>query len=159
MTGAVASVLLLGIIGSGLLGGLFFAFSNFIMRALDRLPPAQAIAAMQAINITVLNPIFFLAFFGTGAISIALALLALFQWPNPAAPIMLAGALAYLIGAILVTLVFNVPLNNRLAKTRPAAEEPRSSWQAYAIAWTRWNHVRTVASLTATAAFSVCLWL
>ena len=59
-------------IGSGVVGGIFFAFSTFVMAALRRLPAEQGIAAMNAINVTVLNPLFFLAFFGTGAVCLAL---------------------------------------------------------------------------------------
>ena len=66
-----------GVLGSGLVAGVFFAFSSFVMRALGRLPESDGIAAMKAINVTVLNPGFFLAFFGTGAICLPVAFLAL----------------------------------------------------------------------------------
>ncbi|WP_010496926.1 hypothetical protein [Paenibacillus elgii] len=46
-------------LGSGLIAGLFFAFSTFVMSALARLPAEQGIAAMQSINVTVLNPLFY----------------------------------------------------------------------------------------------------
>ena len=51
-------------LGAGLIGGLFFAFSTFVMTALGRLSPASGISAMQSINVAVLNPVFFTAFFG-----------------------------------------------------------------------------------------------
>jgi uncharacterized membrane protein len=51
-------------VGSGLVAGIFFAFSNFVMKALARVPPAQGIAAMQSINVVVLNRWFFAVFFG-----------------------------------------------------------------------------------------------
>jgi uncharacterized membrane protein len=38
------------------------------MKALARLPSAEAIAAMQSINITILNPVFLTVFFGNGII-------------------------------------------------------------------------------------------
>ena len=37
-------------VAAGTVGGVFFAFSTFVMKALARLPHAQAIAAMQSIN-------------------------------------------------------------------------------------------------------------
>ena len=61
----IQMLILLSAIGSGLVGGIFFAFSTFIMKALHRLPPAQGIAAMQSINVVVINPLFLAAFFGT----------------------------------------------------------------------------------------------
>lgn len=103
------ALLLAAAVGCGLVGGIFFAFSAFVMAALDRLPPAQAVAAMQAINVTVLNPLFFAAFFGT----VGLSLLAAIVRPSPT---VLAAAFAYLAGCVLVTIAGNVPLNDRLAR-------------------------------------------
>jgi len=51
-------LILKAVLGCGLVGGIFFGFSAFIMKALKRLPPAQGIAAMQCINVTVINPLF-----------------------------------------------------------------------------------------------------
>ncbi len=53
-------------LGSGTIGGVFFAFSNFVMPALARIAPAEGIHAMQAINVTVLNRLFLGTFMGTG---------------------------------------------------------------------------------------------
>ncbi|MGD9741821.1 MAG: hypothetical protein AB7V53_04220, partial [Dongiaceae bacterium] len=49
----------LSALGAGLIAGLFFAFSSFVMAALARLPADQGVAAMQSINTAVLNPVFF----------------------------------------------------------------------------------------------------
>ncbi len=68
---------LTALLGSGLVAGIFFAFSNFIMRALGQLPENKGMAAMNAINVTVINPWFFLAFFGTGVVCLPVAFLAL----------------------------------------------------------------------------------
>jgi len=43
------------LLGSALVGGIFFAFSSFVMKALARVPSAEGIAAMQSINVVVLN--------------------------------------------------------------------------------------------------------
>jgi len=146
-------------VGCGLVGGLFFAFSSFVMRAFDRLPAPQAIAAMQSINVTVLNPLFFLVFFGTMIIALALALVAAFDWSNPASPFIVSGATTYLLGCIVVTIRFNVPLNNVLAGIRPSDDGSDEVWIQYRRPWTRWNHVRTVASLVSSAAFGIALVL
>jgi len=152
------SLLLTGAVGAGLIGGLFFAFSTFIMRAFDRLPAAAAVAAMQSINVTVLNPVFFLAFLGTAVVASGLLVLAVSTWGGPAAPIVLIGALAYLVGSFLVTAAISVPLNERLATVSLDAGEAVAGWRDYRDAWTRWNHVRTVASLVASAAFVAAAW-
>ena len=147
----------LSVLGAGLVAGIFFAFSAFIMSALGRLPPAGGISAMQSINVVVLNPLFFAVFFGTAAASLALAIAALIGWFNASATYLLAGSLLYLVGTILVTIVFNVPLNNRLASVTPGSSEGAAVWTRYLSAWTAWNHVRTAASLAAAASFIMAL--
>lgn len=151
------SLILTAAVGAGLVGGLFFAFSTFIMKAFDRLPPTQAIAAMQAINVAVINPIFFVAFFGTGLVALALAVLAIAGSAGAKAPLILIGAAAYLLGSIGVTAAFNVPLNNRLAAVGMESGESSEDWPRYRGPWTAWNHVRTVASLGAAAAFAAAM--
>jgi len=68
MGGLLFALTLLGALGAGLVAGIFFAFSAFVMTALGRLPAPKGIAAMQSINVAVLNPAFFSVFFGTGAV-------------------------------------------------------------------------------------------
>ncbi len=116
---------ILAALGSGLIAGFFFAFSACVMEALRRLEPSAGIAAMQSINIVVLNPLFLGAFFGTALLSLVLAVVAALTWSAPGAVYLLAGSLLYLAGAILVTIVFNVPLNNRLAAVKPDSADGR----------------------------------
>ncbi|RXZ83814.1 DUF1772 domain-containing protein [Paenibacillaceae bacterium] len=140
-------------LGSGLVAGLFFAFSTFVMTALTRLPASQGIAAMQSINITVLNPLFGLVFAGTALASVALTILSFFRWGEAGANYLLAGSLIYLIGSFLVTLVFNVPLNDALAAVDSSSAQGADLWTRYTASWTAWNHVRTVASLASLLSF------
>lgn len=141
------ALLILAAIGGGLNAGLFFIFSNTIMRAFDRLPAAGAVAAMNGINRVILNPLFFLVFFGTALLCLVLLVGRLDS------PLVVAGALFYLIGSIGVTMVCNVPLNDKLAKVSPSADDVETQWPAYRGPWTRWNHVRTFACLLTAAAF------
>ena len=140
-------------LGCGLVAGVFFAFSTFVMKALGALQPAQGIAAMQSINIVVINPWFMTAFFGTALLCIAQLIAAVRGWQESAAPYLLAGSLVYLIGVILVTGLSNVPRNNALAAVSPSSAEGAALWTDYLSIWTMWNHVRTIASLTASALF------
>ena len=145
------------VLGSGLVAGIFFAFSTFVMRALGRLPENQGIAAMKAINVTVLNPWFFLAFFGTGAVCLPVAFLALGSAAGTHRAYLLAACALYLLGCLLVTMAFNVPLNNRLASAKPDSSDAETLWAHYLSRWTLWNHVRTAASLAAAAFFAMAL--
>jgi uncharacterized membrane protein len=147
----------LSALGAGLVAGIFFAFSAFIMSALGRLPPAGGISAMQSINVVVLNPLFFLVFFGTAGLALVLAIAALIDWSQPGATYLLCGGLLYLVGTIFVTIAFNVPLNNRLASVKPGSAEGASTWAHYLSSWTDWNHVRTAASLAAAGSFIMAL--
>lgn len=143
----------LAAIGSGLIAGFFLAFSATVMAALGRVQPSAGVAAMQAINVVVLNPVFLGTFFGTALLCLALSIAAVTNWWEPGAVYVLAGSLLYLVGSILVTIVFNVPLNDALAAVRPDSAEATALWERYRSEWTRWNHVRTAASLAAMAAF------
>jgi uncharacterized membrane protein len=144
-------------LGSGLVAGIFFAFSAFVMGALARLPAEQGIAAMQSINIVVLNRVFFAAFFGTAVVCIVLAIAAFFRWGEPGTVYILVGSLLYLVGTIGVTMALNVPLNNALAAVAPNSTAGASLWARYLVNWTAWNHVRTAAPLAAAAAFIIAL--
>ena len=106
-----------------------------------------------AINVVVLNPLFLGTFFGTALLSLVLDIVALMDWSAPWSGYLVTGSLLYFVGTFLVTLLFNVPLNNRLAAVKPDSAEGKAVWTHYLRVWTAWNHVRTVAPLAAMAAF------
>jgi uncharacterized membrane protein len=151
------AVKLLAALGCGLNAGVFFAFSAFVMNALGRLQPPQGIAAMQSINVTAVSPMFMTAMFGTAAACLYLAVLSIVKWQQPGAPYLLVGSLLYLIGTVLVTIVFNVPLNDALAAVKPDSPEGARLWTSYLATWTAWNHVRTVAALVAAASLTLAI--
>jgi uncharacterized membrane protein len=138
-------------LGCGLIAGVFFAFSVFVMKALASLPTAQGLGAMQSINLAVLNPWFLATFFGTALGCILLAVASLFTWQKPAAAYLLVGSVLYLFGTVLVTIAFNVPRNEQLATLDPASGSAISVWSEYVTNWTAWNHVRAIAAVAAAA--------
>lgn len=150
-------VVFIAAIGSGLVAGIFFAFSNFVMGALNRLQPSQSIAAMQAINVTVLNPLFFSVFFGTGAVCLLVIIFSLLSWNPPSAIFLISGSLLYVIGTIFVTMRCNVPLNNALVKLKTGSADDAKLWNDYYTQWTYWNHVRTAAALMAAILLTIGL--
>jgi uncharacterized membrane protein len=145
---------ILALIGSALIAGIFLAFSSFIMKALARLPASQGITAMQSINVAVLNPVFLGVFMGTAIISLLVTILAVRGWEMPAAPYYLVGAILYIVGTFMLTGMGNVPLNNQLAAISAKDPAASDSWQHYLDRWTRLNTIRT---LSATAAAVVML--
>lgn len=138
-------------LGCGLVGGVFFAFSTFVMRGLGRLAPASRIAAMQSINVAAVSPVFMTALFGTAVACLATAVASAQRWGEEGTAAALAGSLLYLVGAIAVTIGFNVPRNDALAAVDPASGDGARLWAEYLRSWTSWNHVRTIASLAAAA--------
>lgn len=143
-------------LATGLTAGVFFAFSNFIMRGLALIRADQGIAAMQSVNITVVNPLFMAVLFGTAAACLPLLFWAIRSTHQPGAKWLIAGSVLYILGTIVVTAVFNVPLNNQLARILPGNNDAYL-WASYLKVWTAWNHVRTLSSLLASAAFVVAL--
>lgn len=144
-------------LGCGLVSGVFFAFSTFVMPALARLQPSQGIAAMQSMIITAINPLFMLAIFGTAAACLVLAISSLFKWQQPGAVYLLVGSLLYLVGAVGVTGIVHVPLNDALTIVDPGSTDGVNLWSSFLTTWTNWNHVRTAAALSAAASFTIAL--
>jgi uncharacterized membrane protein len=137
------------LIGSALVGGVFFAFSSFVMKALARLPSSEGIAAMQSINVVVINASFLGAFLGTAFLSLGVVVLVFVGRSHPSAMLFLGGAIAYFAGTFLVTMFGNVPLNDELARVSATDGAAFEFWEHYVNRWTMWNHVRTAAAMLA----------
>ena len=138
-------------LGTGLIAGAFFVFSVAVMRGLERVPGGMA--AMQSINVVIMNPMFLGVFMGTAVLCVGLAIISVVRWQSPGTAWLLAGCLLYLIGSFGVTATFNVPMNDTLMTGDPATAEGQKIWTDYLTNWTFWNHVRTIASLAASASF------
>ena len=143
-------------VGAGVSGGVFFAFSTFVMKALGRLPAVQGISAMNAINKAAPSPLFMLALFGTGAVAIVASVAALRHLDQRWASYVLAGTALYLV-CLILTAVYHVPRNNALALVDPTSPGAARTWAQYLSSWTPWNHVRTVTSVAGSVAFILAL--
>jgi uncharacterized membrane protein len=151
-------LLLLCAIGSALIGGVLFAFSVCIMRALGTLPRAQGIRAMQAINVVIINAWFLTVFVGTAALCLATMVWTIAGVRGPSAVGALTGAALYLVGVVFVTRAFNIPRSAALAAVAPESAEAARLWADYLGIWTLWNHLRTVAAIAAALAFLSPRW-
>jgi uncharacterized membrane protein len=149
----ITGLLWLAAIGCGMIAGLYFAFSAFILTALSRIDQVAGISAMNSINVVILKSLFMPVFLGTSLLSLTLAGSALFRWGEPGALVMLSGGVIYLVGMLLVTMFLNVPLNNALAAVDPVGVEGARVWALYLKDWAFWNHVRTIASAAACVLF------
>jgi uncharacterized membrane protein len=152
-------VLLVTAVLCGVAGGVFFAFSTYVMPALDRIAPGQAVAAMQAINVAAVAP--FTTVQGAPAVmSVALIVDALLDWRGTASAFIVAAGVVYLGGLIALTGAYHVPRNNALDRVDAAEPEAAATaWRRYAGPWTRGNHVRAVAGVLAAGLFVAALRL
>lgn len=141
----------------GLMAGLYFAFSAFVMAAFASIERAAGVAAMNAINRVILRSAFMPIFLGSSLAGAALAVIGVLQRGTPGAMEMAVGGAVYVVGMTGVTMAANVPLNNALAATDPTREADAPVWDGYLIRWTRWNHVRTLASTAALVLFILAI--
>lgn len=135
-----------------LIGGVFLAFSDFIMRSLARTSGIGGMEAMQSINREVFRWVFMVLFLGMAPVSVAFLAYGIVTIYSPTAPIIVLAGLIYLFGCFGVTIVFNVPMNEALAKMRLADDKAQEYWTGtYLPRWTFWNSVRAVACVAASA--------
>lgn len=143
-------LLIAAIVGTGMVAGVFFAFSGFVMQGFDRLSPADAARAMREVNVTALRAPLMLAIFATALLVAILFVFALLGVPDGGTQWAIAGAALYLVGVIGVTGGANVPRNNRLAAVAESdAAALAGAWRAFQPGWAAWNHVRTLSSTAA----------
>lgn len=133
---------------TGAIFGFFYAWVCSTMWGLDDADPRVAIAAMQAMNASVRNAVFFPAFFLTPVALFGAAVVAHRSGAGLAARRFAAAAVVYLLGGLVLTAVVNVPMNEDLAEVvvPDALDAARSVWDDYSGRWQRWNIVRTVCS-------------
>jgi uncharacterized membrane protein len=143
-------------LGAGLVAGVYFAFSTFVMRGLREVPPATGMAAMQSINKAAPNPLFVFALVGTGLGCVVLGVVAATRWRDPAAPWALAGAALYVV-SLGLTIAYHIPRNDALERVDPTSAGASARWSRYLAEWVPWNHVRTLAALAGAVAMTIAL--
>lgn len=152
----VTVLLWFSVLGCALLGGVYFAFSAFIMRAFRESGHA-GIVAMNAVNRVILRSTFMPLFLGTTLAGAALAVLGLVNLHAANAVYLIIGGLLYVAGMFGVTMLFNVPLNNALQNVTAESRTGTAIWNDYLRRWTLWNHLRTVSCLASAALFIAAL--
>ena len=145
---------------TGLIAGVFYAYAVSVNLGLAAQPDAAYVAAMQAINNRIQNPLFFLGFFGAVLLLLA-ALASHYRRPRSGRFWLVALAcLLYIGGGFLLTVFVNVPLNEQLARVAADASpgELARARAGYEGPWNFWNGVRAIFSFLAFLAL-VCACL
>lgn len=132
---------------SAVIGGVFSAFSEFIMAGLLRAAPAGGIEAMQEINKTVLKTQFVAGILLIGPLSVLLAIYAVMVFEGEAQTLLVAAPIVFVPSVLIMTMAGNVPMNNRLERLDHASDDAKAYWLEYGRVWTRLNHVRSLGSV------------
>jgi uncharacterized membrane protein len=145
-----------------LITGLFYAYSCSVNPGLSKLTDAQYLAAMQSINMAIINPLFMITFIG------ALLLLPWCAYQNFSLPttsrciFVFAATLFYAVGVFGVTVTGNVPLNNFLEKidlSTASVEAIHDYRLRFEKPWNRFHTIRTMFSiLTLVCVVAACLF-
>ncbi len=140
---------------SALVAGTFQAFSEFVMKALIAAQPTAGIETMQIINRTVYKTVFLVLLLGLMPVTAGFAIYVYLGLPNPAKVWVVSGAAIYFIFVFAVTMLANVPMNNRLDSMRFNSDDTIHYWRIYGKRWTGWNHVRTLGSIATSICFLI----
>ncbi len=144
-------------IGCGLMAGIYFAFSGFVMSSFARIETAAGILAMQSINDVILRSAFMPIFFGTSVGAVVIAASTVSDFTGPGAILKFGAGALYFTGMLVTTLIVNVPLNNKLKHADAYSAHGAEIWDDYLQRWTRWNHVRTITSLVSSILFFIAI--
>ena len=151
-----SGALVVATITTGLMAGLYYAYACSVMPGLSRTDERTFVSAMQQINVAIINPWFFISFFGA-LVFTALAAVLHLRGDGQAVLPWIAAAFVLYVATLVITVGFNVALNNELA----AAGDPdriadlATVRERFEASWVRWNIARAVAS---TAAFGCLTW-
>ena len=161
MSPVIFVVMQIAILAYALVAGVFLAFSDFIMRSLAITTGDGGVEAMQIINREVFRWVFMTLFLGMAPVSLVIGVYAWASLSGPAAILIVAAALVYLVGCFGVTVFCNVPMNEALAGMTLPSDATRTYWlETYVPRWTFWNTLRTVASTLSAGMLLVGLiWL
>lgn len=132
---------------SAIVGGVFSAFSEFIMSALLKSEPASGIEAMQHINRDVIKTQFVAGILSIAVFSVLFALYSLAVFEGAALVTIVLASLVYVPSVFLMTMLGNVPMNNRLESVDHTSVEAKNYWREYGAKWTRLNHFRAFGSI------------
>ncbi len=147
-------------VATGLMAGLFFAFSCAVMVGLRGTDDRTFIDVMQRINVSIQNPVFFVVFLGGLALP-AVAVVMLWRAGSRAAMRWTLGALGLYVVMLLVTAGVNIPLNDQLAKAGDPSTltDPGAVRDRFENVWDIFNILRTLLSTAALAFLARALLL
>lgn len=150
---SIKSIVMYGaVVLTGLSTGLFYAWSVSVIPGTQKIDDATYLNTMQSINRTILNPAFFLVFFGS-IVFLALSAIITFDSSSAIFWLFLASSIFYLLGTIGVTGLGNVPLNNQLDALNLAAIQHRELFEFRRYYESNWNRLHSIRTICAVSGF------
>lgn len=132
---------------TGLMGGIYLAFSAVIIKSLNDLPGLQAAQAMNSINDVIVNTVFMPIFFGTTLWYAGLIVWSFADWQEGTSTLIVCASAIYIVGMFFVTAFGNVPMNNQLKILSNKENLLVAYWSQYQRSWTQLNHIRSISCL------------
>lgn len=137
---------------TGLMAGIFFTWTNAVTPGIGQLGDLNYLQALQAMNRSILNPLFYMAFAAPVISLLGQTVLAFKNSSGIELKFILAAAIIYIFGAFLVTLLGNIPLNEFLDQANLSSLSLRQIQEIRGkveFSWNRFNLIRTISSFTA----------
>ncbi len=135
---------------TGLSAGLCFTWTNAVSPGIGKLDDLGFLQSFQQMNRTILNPVFFIVFFGP----FFLNLINVYLFRNLNGPLfwmLIVITALYFFGVVLVTIIGNVPLNELLDRTdlnMASSVELSELREAFEAKWNRFHLIRTLTAIT-----------
>lgn len=142
-------ILLATAIVTALMAGLFYNWTTAITVGFKQLSDSEYVAAFQAINRAIQNPLFFVSFFGTAILLPICSYMQFKQGYSMVFYLLLGATLLYWLGVMLVTVFGNIPLNNALDSfdlQNATLSDIKQQRLAFENRWNNFNMIRTVSS-------------
>lgn len=145
-------VLFTSVVLTGLSAGFFYAWSVSVIPGTKNVVNTSYLETMQSINRAVINPAFFLIFFGS-IVFLSIGSIYQFHASNVASWLMLNASVLYLIGTVGVTAFGNVPLNNQLEALNLNEMSSGKLLEFRKFYESKWNRLHLIRTIFAVGSF------
>ncbi|MFC5264026.1 DUF1772 domain-containing protein [Kribbella qitaiheensis] len=154
MNGLRVTVLLAATLTTGLMAGVYVIYSNAFMPGLGKTDDKTFVAAFQAVDRAILNPLFLVVgFVGSLVLTLVAGLLSL----GEDALAWIAIAFVLNLVTVIITIAVNVPLNDALkAAGDPDTIDVTAARTAFNEA--RWRSFNLIRSVLSTVGFGLLAW-
>ena len=150
-------ILFLAALSTGLMAGIFFTWTNAVTPGIGRLSDIEYLNALQSMNRVILNPAFYLVFFGAVLLIPLSAALNFRSDSNTIFWLLITSAVIYWIGSFFVTVFGNIPLNNLLDKTNLNVISPEDAKNLRSSIETKWNNFNLIRTITSVISFMILI--